>query len=64
MVWKLQTVLILKLVSGISFPCNKNVRALVDTDLLLMVAYAPNFANNSQDVHIGFVKIIIDLKNS
>ena len=53
MVWKLQTVLILKLVSGISFPCNKNVRALVDTDLLLMVTYAPNFANNSQDVHIG-----------
>ena len=64
MFWKLQTVLILKLISGNSFPCNKKVWALVDTDLLFMVMHTPNFVNSSQDFHIGFVKIIIDLKNS
>ena len=65
MFWKLQTVLILKLISGISFPCNKKVCAfLVDTDLLFMVMHTPNFVNSSQDFHIRFVKIVIDLKNS
>ena len=55
--------LILKLVSGISFLCNKKFLALVGTDLLLMVMHAPNFVNSSQDFQIRFVKIVIDLKN-
>ena len=56
--------LILKLIPGISFPWNKKVRALVDTDLLFMVTHAPNFVNSRQDFHIGLVTIVIDLKNS
>ena len=35
----LQTVLILKLVSGISFAYNKKACALVDADLLLMIRW-------------------------
>ena len=60
MFWKLQTVLILRLISGISFLWNKKVRALVDTDLLFIVTHAPNFVNSSQDFHTGFVKIGIE----
>ena len=38
MAWKLQTVLILNLVPGVSFARNKRVRASVDTDLLVREA--------------------------
>ena len=59
--------LILKLVSGISVARNKTVRALVDTDLLYMVRWLPIATDAlilSLAAKIGFVKIVIDLKNS
>ena len=70
MVYKLQTVLILKLPSGVSFTCAKTVRSLVDMDLLLRwnwqfgAIITAKYVISSQDVYIQFVKSVINLKNS
>ena len=69
MVYKLQTVLILKLPSGVSFTFAKTVRSLVDMDLLLRwnwqfgAIITAKYVISSQDVYIQFVKSVINLKN-
>ena len=64
MVKKLQTELILKVVSGCSFASNKTISAFADTDLQLMIKMvaksnactSPSFVTNSQNFYIEFVK--------
>ena len=73
MAWKLQIVLIFKLVvmPDTFFANAKTMKAFVDMDLKLMMkmvdkigTHAPNFIISSQDFHIKFVKSVINLENS